>query len=107
MSPRGRSKSGTQKAGVHEDLDLTCLPDYSEAFKYEVARTRRKGSGTSHLVSGHTRQERKGGERPEDEDGGPVEDEDHSGWASMLFNTIDIDRNGSLSRTEIHMALTR
>jgi hypothetical protein len=109
MSSGGRSKKGAQNPQVievsHQD-DLTRLPDYSQGFQYEVVRTRRIGSGASHLVSGHTQYDKKGGERHEDEDVF-VEDVDHARWASMLFNTIDIDRSGSLSRTEIHLALTR
>jgi hypothetical protein len=105
MSSGGRSKKGAKNPQVsdvsHQD-ELTRLPDYSQGFQYEVVRTRRIGSGTSHLVSGHTQYGKK-----EDEEDVFVEDVDHARWASMLFNTIDIDRSGSLSRTEIHLALTR
>jgi len=102
MSQAG-SKGRAGKAGSQNQDEFTRLPDYSQGFKYEVVRTRRIGSGASHLVSAqHDGDEHERQDEEEDED-----EPDHARWATMLFNTIDIDQSGTLSRTEIHLALKR
>ena len=79
--------------------------DYSKEFSYEVVRTKRIGSATSHLVSG-------GDDLDVDDemDFDEMEEErdnDQGKFANMLFNAMDIDGSGTLSRVEIHLALKR